>query len=114
MIDESAMLAVTNDLMIILLFVAAAIFGWQAFRSRDTRGFQFQISVFIIVWVIGEIVEELINKATDNSTPATISDLVLISPNDIGSIIHIISMAFFCVMLWLRWYLSRKSLRTLI
>jgi len=40
---------------IVLLLAALSIFVWLAGRSKDVRSFQFQISIFIIIWVLGGI-----------------------------------------------------------
>src|SRR5262249_16662346 len=40
---------------IVLLLAAFSIFVCLAARSKDIRSFQFQISIFIIIWVLGGI-----------------------------------------------------------
>jgi chromate transport protein ChrA len=37
---------------IILLLASLSIFVWLAARSKDIRSFQFQISIFIIIWIL--------------------------------------------------------------
>jgi hypothetical protein len=90
-----------NDITLALLLGSLIIFGYLAFRSRNIRKFQFQISIFIIVWVIGEIIQ---NKRIVGIIP---------SP-EIGLVIHASSMVFLTIMLWLRLYFSKKRGKTMI
>ena len=85
-----------SDVTLILLLGSLAIFAWLAYQSKNVSTFQFQISIFIVVWVVGEIAQ--------NRRLASI-----ISSPEIGLIIHAISMSFLTVMLWLRLYYSRRK-----
>src|SRR5205823_10064520 len=80
-----------NNITIILLLIALGIFVWQATRSKSIRSFQFQISVFLVVWILGEIVGIIVFPALQGN---------------LGLEIHVISMVFFSLMLWLRFYYS--------
>ena len=90
-----------DSFTIILLLAALGIFVWLAAKSKDIRSFQFQISIFIIIWVLGQVVGSL----QDNGT-------IVLSPfqGDIGLEIHVVSLAFFSIMVWLRFYFSQRSL----
>ena len=90
-----------SDVTLVLLLGSLAIFGYLAFRSRNIRKFQFQISIFIVVWVMGEIIQ---NKRIVGIIP---------SP-EIGLVIHASSMVFLTIMLWLRLYFSKKRGKTMI
>jgi hypothetical protein len=85
---------------IILLLAALSIFIWLATRSKDIRSFQFQISVFIIIWVVGGIAYILQD-----------SGIIVVSPlqADIGLEINFVSVAFLSIMIWLRFYYSQRS-----
>lgn len=74
-------------------------------RSKNIRNFQFQISVFIIIWILGEIAGIL----QDNG-------IIVLSTlqGDIGLEIHVVSMIFFSIMLWLRFYYSERNGRKII
>jgi hypothetical protein len=89
----------------LLLLVALGIFVWLAVRSRNIRSFQFQISIFIIIWILGEITGIL----QDNG-------IIVLSAlhGDVGLEIHVISMVFFSMMLWLRFYYSKRSGKKMI
>jgi hypothetical protein len=89
-----------NNITIILLLIALGIFVWQISRSKSIRSFQFQISIFLVVWILGEIVGNL----EDNG--------IIVFPalqGNIGLEIHVVSMVLFGLMLWLRFYYSKRS-----
>ena len=90
-----------DSFTIILLLGALGIFVWLAAKSKDIRSFQFQISIFIIIWVLGQVAGSL----QDNGT-------ILLSPfqGDIGLEIHVVSLVFFSIMVWLRFYFSQRNL----
>ena len=89
-----------DSFTIILLLAALGIFVWLAAKSKDIRSFQFQISIFIVIWVLGQVAGSL----QDNGT-------ILLSPfqGDIVLEIHVVSL-FFSIMVWLRFYFSQRSL----
>ena len=93
-------LLLMDSFTITLLLAALGIFVWLAAKSKDIRGFQFQISIFIIIWVLGEVAGSL----QDNGT-------IVLSPlqGDIGLEIHVVSLVFFSIMIWLRFYYSQRS-----
>ena len=94
-----------NNITIILLLIALGIFVWQVSRSKSIRSFQFQISIFLVVWILGEIVGNL----EDNG--------IIVFPalqGNIGLEIHVVSMVLFGLMLWLRFYYSERSGRKMI
>jgi len=69
------------------------------------RSFQFQTSVFIAIMVLGGIVEFMSNNGLIK-LPSTLERL--------GFLIHVGSMIFFSLMIWLRYYNSKKSGRKMI
>ena len=89
------LLIVANYITIILLLVALGLFVWLAVRSKNIRSFQFQMSIFLLVWILGEIADTL----QDNG-------IVIFSvlQGNVGLQIHVISMIFFSTILWLRFY----------
>ena len=104
-LNPGIFLLFTNNITIILLLIAFGIFVCQATRSKSIRSFQFQISVFLIVWILGEIVGNLEDIGI-NLFPAL--------QGDFGLEIHVISMVFFSLMLWLRFYYSERSGKKMI
>ena len=84
---------------LILSLIPLIIFIWLAVKSKNIRAFQFQISVFIAVYIIGEIIE--------NTKIAAFSIL----PPDIGSQIHVGSAIFFTIMVWFRFFMLRKAVK---
>ena len=99
---------VASGLTIILLFVALSIFICLAVRSRGITTFQFQIAIFILIWILGEIIGVLQEY-----------QIIMLSPffdqlPDISLQIHLSSMIFLSVMLWIRFYYSERRQKKLI
>ena len=93
-----------NILTLILLLIALSIFALLAIRSKSIRTFQSQITVFIVVWILGEIA-------------STLQTSGIIIPHDfqnIGLQIHAVSMIFLSVMIWLRFYYSDRAGKKLV
>ena len=99
---NSSFLNSMSYLTLILSLIPLIIFIWLAVRSKNIRAFQFQISIFIAVYIIGEIIE--------NTKIAAFSIL----PPDIGSQIHVGSAIFFTIMVWFRFYYADKSGKKMI
>jgi uncharacterized membrane protein SirB2 len=95
---ENVLLSSFGNLTLVLLVIALGIFAWLTARSRRIKSFQFQISLFIVIWIVGEIVD-LLGEGV----------IQLFSTNEIGMYIHVAAMAMFSAMLWIRFYLSKKS-----
>jgi hypothetical protein len=91
-----------SDITLILSLVPFIIFVWLAVRSKSIKNFQFQIFVFIAVYILGEIIE--------NNRIAIFSGL----PSDIGPQIHVGSAIFFTIMIWLRFYYTEKSRKNMV
>ena len=98
--SPGTLLLLMNSITIILLLGALGIFVWLAARSKNIRSFQFQLSIFIIIWILGDMVSILHD-----------SGIVVFSAlqSDVGSGIHVVSMVFLSLMLWLRYYYSERS-----
>jgi membrane associated rhomboid family serine protease len=90
---------------VILLLAALSIFVWLAALSRNIKSFQFQISIFIVIWVLGQVVGILQD-----------SGIIVLSPllGDISLEIHVVSLVFLSIMIWLRFYYSERSGRRII
>jgi len=73
-----------SDITLIPSLVPLVIFVWLAIKSKSIKAFQFQISIFIAVYILGEILEN------NNNRIAIFSVL----PPDIGPQIHIGSTIF--------------------
>jgi hypothetical protein len=91
-----------SDITFILSLIPLIIFVWLAIRSKSIKAFQFQISIFIAVYILGEIIE--------NNRIAIFSVL----PPDIGSQIHVGSAIFFTIMIWFRFYYAGKRGKKMI
>src|ERR671931_2674130 len=95
--SNSSFLNSMSYVTLILSLIPLAIFIWLAVKSKNIRAFQFQISIFIAVYIIGEIIE--------NNRIAAFSIL----PPDIGPQIHVGSAIFFTIMVWFRFYYAEKG-----
>jgi len=84
---------------IVLLLAALSIFVWLAARSKDVRSFQFQISIFIIIWIFGGVADILQDSGI----------LMSSTQGDIGLEIHVASLVFLSIMIWLRFYYSQRG-----
>jgi hypothetical protein len=91
-----------SDITFILSLVPLVIFVWLAIRSKSIKAFQFQISIFIAVYILGEIIES--NRIAIFST----------LPPDIGPQIHVGSAIFFTIMIWFRFYYAEKRGKKMI
>jgi hypothetical protein len=91
-----------SNLTLIILFASLAVFGWLAIRYRNIKNFEFQIFVFIVIYIIGEILE-------DYKIPSLSTSLHYLGPP-----IHITAAAFLAIILWLRLYYVRGSGRKTI
>mgnify|MGYP007099591780 FL=1 len=94
----------SNYITIILLFVGIGIFSLLAVDSRKIKSFQFQISIFIVIWIAGEIIDLL----------QSLGEIESILPSDLGIKIHLMAMIFFCGMVLVRFYLAKQSGKTMI
>ena len=94
-----------NSFTIFLLLAALSLFAWLAVTEpKKTRSFQFQLSIFITIWIVGD----LVNILYDNGL------FVLSSLRYVGEEIHVVSMFFFSGMLWLRYYYSKRSSKKMV
>ena len=103
--NPATFLLVMSSITLILLLATLSAFVFLAARSKDIRSFHFQISIFIIIWVSGQIVDILQE-----------SGIIVLSPlqGDIGLEIHVVSLVFLSIMLWVRFYYSERSMRRII
>ena len=101
-IDNSSLLYSSGLTTLVILFTSLAIFGWLAVRYRHIRSFEFQISIFIMVYIVGEIIEDY------NKMP-----LFSVFPY-IGSQIHLVAAVFLSIILWIRLYSARESGRKIV
>jgi hypothetical protein len=91
-----------SDITLIMSLVPFIIFVWLAVRSKSIKAFQFQISIFIAVYILGGIIES--NRIA----------IFSVLPPDIGSQIHVGSAIFFTIMIWFRFYHAEKSGKNMV
>jgi bacteriorhodopsin len=88
-----------GDITLVLLLVAIGIFGSLAVQSKNVKIFQFQISIILIIWIAGEIVDIL----------GEMGLLQLGNFEELPSVIHMIAMIMISVTFWLRFYYAKRS-----
>lgn len=93
---ETILIEFGEQSTIVLLLVALGIFGSIALMKRNYKSFQTSISIFIIVWIIGEIFKYI----------STNENYIYFQ---IGMIIHLLAMIGFALMVWIRFYKARKT-----
>ncbi len=98
MTEDVLFSSIFGNLTLVLLVIALGIFVWLTARSRNIRSFQFQISMFILIWITGEIVDLLGEEGV----------VEVFSTSELGIYLHVLAMAMFSAMLWIRYYLSEK------
>ena len=91
-----------NDITFILSLISLIIFVYLAIRAKSFKAFQFQISIFIAVYILGGIIE--------NNRIAIFSTL----PQHIGSQMHVGSAIFFTIMIWFRFYYAGKRRKEMV
>ncbi|MGA9153063.1 MAG: hypothetical protein WBZ36_21000 [Candidatus Nitrosopolaris sp.] len=103
--NPATFLLIMSSITLILLLATLCAFVLLAARSKDIRSFHSQISIFIIIWVSGQVVDILQE-----------SGIIVLSPlqGDIGLEIHVVSLVFLSIMLWVRFYYSERSVRRII
>ena len=95
--------ALLSNISLILLSIAIIIFSMLAIKSKNIRSFQFQISIFVVIWIIGETIGILQEHSVVN-----------LGVEDLGMQIHLASMIFLPCMLCLRYYYSKKAGKKMI
>src|SRR4051812_15130552 len=92
-----------DNILSIIILIPLLIFIWLTVKSKDIKSFQFQIMVFILLYFIGQIIE-------NNNTSVFFSML----PKDFGSQIHIIAAAFFTLMIFFRFYYANPRKKKIV
>ncbi len=87
----------------LLILIPLIIFIWLAIKSKNIKSFQFQLMVFILMYLVGQIIE-------NNGDSIFFSVL----PKDFGSQIHVIAAAFFTIMILFRFYYANPRKKKMI
>jgi hypothetical protein len=103
--NSSNWVGVSEYVTLILLFAALGVFIYLAVIPRNIRSFQLQISVFIVIWISGELINALQNSRIFNFPSLQ---------EEFGLQIHVIAMVFFSMLLWIRFYYSERSGKKMI
>jgi hypothetical protein len=100
---NSDMIYYIGNITSFLIFIPLIIFLWLAIKSKNIKSFQFQLMVFILMYFIGQIIE-------NNEDNIFLSEL----PKDFGSQIHVIAAAFFTIMILIRFYYANLRKKKMI
>jgi hypothetical protein len=95
---EDVAVSLLGNITLVLLVIALGIFAMLTAKSSSFKSFQFQISLFIVVWIVGEMVDFLGEGV-----------IKLFSSNAISMYIHVLAMGMFSAMLWIRFYMAKVS-----
>lgn len=95
---------IPGDITLWLLVGAIAIFVYLSARSRSVKSFQFQISIFILIYIAGEMADLLQKDAY----------IQFIKSENFGLAVHVSAMAFFCLLILLRYYSSAAKGKKII
>lgn len=87
-----------GNITLILLLVAIGIFGFLAVQSKKVKSFQFQISIILIIWITGEIVD-----ISGEMKVVEFANFELLA-----SVIHMITMILISTLFWVRFYYSKR------
>jgi SNF family Na+-dependent transporter len=87
----------------LIILIPLIIFIWLTIKSKDIKRFQFQLMIFILMYFIGQIIE-------NNNNDIFFSIL----PKDFGSQIHVIAAAFFTIMILFRFYYASPRKKKMI
>ena len=99
--DASNLLFAAGILTTILFLSSFVIFVILAIKSNTIKSFQSQISIFIGVYVVGEVLEL---NSVQNITRL---------PSDLGSQIHVAATIIITVVIWSRLFYSGKIIKKL-
>ena len=91
-----------SGLTLAVLLASLAIFGSLSIKYRNIRSFEFQIFIFILVYIVGEILENYKIPSLSASLPY------------LGSQTHIVAAVYLALILWLRIINVRNSGRKTI
>ena len=99
--DTSNLLFAAGILTTILFLSSFVIFVILAIKSNTIKSFQSQISIFIGIYVVGEVLEL---NSVQNITRL---------PSDLGSQIHVAATIIITVVIWSRLFYSGKIIKKL-
>ena len=101
-VNSNTIYSIGNITSLIIL-IPLIIFTWLTIKSRNIKSFQFQLMIFILMYFIGQVIE-------NNGDSVFFSML----PQDFGSQIHVIAVAFFTIMILFRFYYANPRKKKII
>ena len=101
-VNSDSIYSIGNITSLIIL-IPLIIFIWLTIKSKNIKRFQFQLMVFILMYFVGQVIE-------NNGNSVFFSML----PKDFGSQIHVIAAAFFTIMILFRFYYANPRKKKMI
>src|SRR5439155_35804 len=90
----------------VLILLAAIVPIYLTIKLKDNlKKLTAILSIFIIIWIVGDMVSILHDNGIVGFSALQ---------SDLGAGIHVVSMVFFSMMLWLRYYYSERSSKKMI
>lgn len=99
-LEPAIISGVARNLVIFGLLIALVLFIRLALKAKTIRSFQSELSIFVIIWVLSELVRALLVLRIIEANPT----LQLLS-----IVIHTISMVAFGVFIVVRFYRHRAG-----
>jgi len=94
-----SLILIFSNITFLLLLAALVIFGILTLQYRKIKSFQFQIFMVLVVLIISEIIDVMFDfDYLENSLL-----------ENLGSFIHVISMAGIALVFWARFYHSVRT-----
>ena len=94
---------IIGNITSILLLIPLIIFIWLTIKSKNVKSFQFQLMVFILMYLVGQVIE-------NNGDSIFFSML----PKDFGSQIHVFAAAYFTIVMLFRFYYANPRKKKMI
>ena len=94
---------IIGNITSILLLIPLIIFIWLTIKSKNVKRFQFQLMIFILMYFIGQVIE-------NNGDSIFFSIL----PKDFGSQIHVFAAAYFTIVMLFRFYFANPRKKKII
>jgi len=94
-----SLVSIFTNVTFLLLLSALGVFGILAFQYRKFKSFQFQIFLVLLVLIVSEMVDVMFDF--DYLENPLLENL--------GSVIHVISMTGIALVFWVRFYRSVRN-----
>jgi hypothetical protein len=98
------LVSIFTNVTFLLLLGSLVVFGILAAQQKRIKSFQFQMSIVLLVLIVSEVIDVLFDFNYIENPPL----------ENLGSIIHVISMAGIALIFWGRLVYSKKAQKSLV